>query len=118
MIDYLIPIETIKDMDGLGGYSVVEKVTVKGRTIYSGNIVDRRDMTMLAEPPFEICMRTKEGYHTFMQEAATKSVKKIPKGANAFLINQIHKSRDKIPACWVQLRSINISNIRRFGYCY
>ncbi len=114
MIDYLIPIETRIDIDGLGGYSVAEKVNAKSRTIYSGNIVDRRDIRMLAEPPFEIHMRTNEGYHSVMQNAV-KSIDKVPEGANAFLINPNHKGRDKIPACWVQLRSINISNIRRFG---
>jgi hypothetical protein len=82
----LIPLTVMKDIDGCGYYGIAENMNIKGYQVLNGTIVDRKDISVLAEPPVRVPLQTKEGHYGNLVSALS-ALENQPEIANALLFN-------------------------------
>jgi hypothetical protein len=112
----LIPLIVMKDIDECGYYGVAENMNIQGHQILNGTIVDRRDISVLAEPPVRVPLQTKEGHYGNLVSALS-ALENPSEIANALLFNPEDVtslfSKQEIYGTPCRLKRLEISSIFR-----
>jgi hypothetical protein len=112
----LIPLTIMKDIDECSYYAVAESINVKGHPILNGAIVDRRDISILIEPPVRVPLQTKEGHHYYNLVSALSALENPSVEANALLFNPEDidsSSKKEIYGTPCRLKRLDLSPIYR-----